>query len=517
MQKYEEFVIPDEWYHQDGGRKNGIKYPYQQWQVEEIYRCANDIEYYFSNYVYILNLDRGVVKFNPYPYQRSMLRNMRENRFNIFMIPRQSGKTSTMAAFYSHKLMFGSHEICGVVAHEESQAIEVLRIVKSIITNLPFWMQQGVTKWQQTEIFLENGSRMLCAATSQNALSGKTIKHMYWDECALVRSKLADQFFASIYPTISSSEQSTFTISSTPKGYNHFVKIWKDAKAGRNMFVPFEIKWNDVPGRGDRYKEETIKNIGLLKWQQEFECQILASSNTLLSAQRLEELYHEEPIETGLEGCLKFYEKPNKEHAHVITVDVSEGKNLDYHAINVTDVSASPYKQVATFRSNMIQHQLLPAVIYKLSMLYGDNSVIVIENNSIGIEVLDILNDDYDCPSYIYSEKQLGIRTTTKTKKIGCASLKSLVESGNYEIVDFTTIQECYNFVQSGTSFKAKDGETDDMVMALVLFAYITTTDFFRDFHNDVEKTLKTMFEVQEKEIMEEIPFFGVITGHDDE
>jgi hypothetical protein len=514
-------------------RKAGITYPYTQWQVDEIEKCKEPktgIHYYFKTYLKTLDLDSSqLVPFEPRSYETTMIDNLINNRFNIFKNPRQSGKTTTVSGVFTYWMNFFPYEICGIVANKEIRAFDVIEVMETMFQNLPFWMQQGVMRWQAGGFELENGSKVAAEATSRDALRGLPIKHLYWDEVAAVRSNLAGDFLASVYPTISSAKQSTITMASTPDGYNHFAKFWYDAKNGKNQFIPFEVKWNEVPGRDEKYKKETISNIGEMRWNAEYECIFLGSADTLISGKKLQDMFHENPIKTYYEEKLKIYENPiltkrdpytkkiiEDGHYYAVVCDVSEGKKQDYYTFSVIDCTSIPYKQVATYRDNDIPYQLFATIVDEVVKMYGsENTLLIIEtNHGFGTAVLDIIAYDLGTDCVIYSEdnKNYGLKMTTKSKRIGCSNLKSIVEFDKLIIKDFDTINELYKFSRKKNVYEAEEGHNDDMVMNLVFFSYVASTDYLGKFVDSPSTYRAALFKAQQEKLQAEIPAFGVVS-----
>jgi hypothetical protein len=531
----EEFRPPPHWFY-DGIynlRKKNIKYPYSERQITEINKCLEPqtgIFYFFNNYLTTLSLDEAsYVPFIPRGYQVDMINNMMNYRFNIFKNPRQSGKTTLTAGVYVYLMNFFPYEICGIVANKDDIAVKIVGLMQTMYKNLPFWMQQGVYGWPKTEFELENGSRVLARATSADALSGHTIKNLFWDEVAKVRKNLAEDFISSVYPTISSSTKSKITLSSTPKGYNQFAKFWFDAVNGKNEFHPIEVSWNAIPGRDEAFKKQTIANIGEAKWNEDYECVFAGSANTLISGTKLQQLFHVNPIKTFFEEKFKIYDEPVREikdhsgkiiqngHNYAIIADVSEGKNEDYYTINVVDLSTCPYRQVAVYRDNIISYLMFPSVMDEIIKIYGEeNCLTIIEvNHGFGRVIADTLMYDLGTNSMMYSDhpkKEPGLRMTTKSKKIGCGSLRTLIEYDKIIIQDFDTIDELFNFISDKNSFKADEGHTDDCVMGLVFFGYVVSTKFIDQFTDSNLSFRQKFFSEQENAIRAEMPAFGYIS-----
>lgn len=508
--------IPKEWYFQKkyNLRKEGITYPYEKWQIEEILKCKSDIVYFYSNHIKIMS-NAEIVNFGPYKYQETMIYNMWNNRYNIFKIPRQSGKTTTIAAFFLYLILFYENEICGIAANKEKVALEIVRKIQDMYRYLPFWMQQGIVNWQKSEFELENGSRIISETTSKDALSGFSIKNLYIDEMSKIEENLIKDFLNSISPTIASFSNSKVIISSTPKGYNYFAKMWFDAINKESVYVPFEINWFDVPGRDEKFKEEKIKEHGLEYWEQEYECEIISSGLTLIGGAFLSELKHAIPIKTFYKETLKIYKEIIPEHSYILIADCAEGVGKNYSAFVVIDISVNPFEVIATYRNNQVAYQVFPAVINEIAKQFK-SLLVLIESNSIGSAVLEILNWEMDCGAVVYSEgTKLGLRTTKTSKATGCKALKDLIEYKKIKFTDYDLINEFYFFQRKNSSFQAAEGKTDDLVMCMVLFSYFTTLPFFKEYVDNMDNSMSKMFEKDMGEIMETVPVFGYMNTNE--
>ena len=504
-------------------------------QVAEYIKCSKDPKYFVRNYIKIIHIDRGLINFDMYPYQDDIVDTVMDNRFVICKMPRQTGKTTTVVGIILWSILFNPTYNVAILANKFQQAREILSRIKLAYENLPKWIQQGIVPggWNKGSIELENGSKVLAPATSSSAVRGGSFNLIYLDEFAFVQPNLQEEFFASVYPTISSGKTSKVMITSTPNGMNLFYKLWMDSLEGRNNYKNFEIHWSHVPGRDAAWREETIRNTSERQFAQEFETEFLGSSNTLISGYKLQQLRYINPI--AEHDKMKIYEHPVKEgandaksdHLYCICVDVSEGKNMDSSAFSVIDISQTPYKQVATYKSSSITPILLPTVIYNTARYYNDAYVLV-EINDNGQQVVDSLFEDYEYENILstvdikgkiavtwgYGNKSYrGIRTTKSVKRLGCSLMKNLIESQKLIIQDFETISELSTFISKGTSFEAEEGSHDDLVMTLVLFAWMTNQQFFSDLTNtDVRARLH---EEQMKQIEEEqLPTF--LGGHVD-
>lgn len=493
-------------------KKAGVKVEYTQEQVDEYIKCSKDPVYFAKNYVKIVNVDEGLINFKMWKFQEKMLNLFKDNRFVITKCPRQVGKTTTTVAYMLWATIFTDSQNCAVLANKGSLARDILAKYQLAYENLPMWLQQGIVTWNKGNVELENGSKIVAASTSSSAIRGGSFNIVFLDEFAFVPNNIAEEFFNSVYPVISSGKKTKIIIVSTPNGMNLFYKLWMDSINKKNNYVNFEIHWSHVPGRDEKWKEETIRNTSLRQFQQEFDTEFLGSSNTLISGYKLQQLVYIDPIANH--DLLKIYEHPVKEgvndsksdHLYAITVDVSEGKNLDSSAFSVIDISQTPYKQVATYKSSSITPILFPTVIYNTARYYNDAYVLVEINNNP--QVADSLHADFEYENlwkiYTGNKKpqqlsagfargvQMGLKMSPQVKAIGCSNLKTLIEGDKLQIQDFDTYSELTTFIQQKNSFSAEEGANDDMVMSLVMFSWVTTQQYFKEIVNhDIRKQIQ--------------------------
>ena len=468
----------------------GVKTDMTRKDVEEITRCFEDPIYFIENYVNIVHVDKGLVPFRLYDYQKKMVDLILKERFVIMKLPRQSGKTATTAACVLWYLLIEEFKTVAILANKGSTAREILSRIKTMYENLPKFLQVGVVEWNKGSITLGNGNKCIAAATSNSAIRGSSISWLLTDEFAFVPTEQAQEFFESVYPTISSGTDSKITMFSTPKGLNHFYKYWTEAEEGISQFVPFSIEWNDVPGRGEKFKNDTIATIGEESWRQEFEAVFLGSSNTLINSKKLEQIPIKIPIKS--EGGLNVYENPKEGHIYVLGCDAGRGVGKDYSAVQIIDITSTPYKQVAVFADNTVDYVKFTKIIYELGTLYN-NGAVIIENNDLGEAILTDLNWSYEYENIVFTRDTkghtdvtfgngaLGLKTTQRTKKQGCSALKLLVENDKLLLCDKQTIFELSMFTAQGNTFKAEDGFHDDLAMSLVIFAWLTQTQNFEE------------------------------------
>jgi hypothetical protein len=492
-------------------KKVGVEHKFTQEQVEEYIKCSKDPVYFCMNYIKIVNVDEGLINFKMWDFQKEMLNLFKDNRFVITKCPRQVGKTTTTVGYLLWATIFTEQQNVAVLANKGSLARDILAKYQLAYENLPHWLQQGVVTWNKGNVELENGSKVIAASTSSSAIRGGSFNIVFLDEFAFVPNNIAHEFFNSVYPVISSGKSSKIIIVSTPNGMNLFYKLWMDSLEKRNNYKNFEIHWSMVPGRDEKWKEETIRNTSLRQFQQEFETEFLGSSNTLISGYKLQQLRYIDPIADH--DKMKIYEHPIKEdsenkseHLYCMTVDVSEGKNLDSSAFSIFDISTMPYKQVATYNSSSISPILFPTVIVNAARYYNNAYILVEINNNP--QVADFIHEDLEYENLLKvftgNKKpqqlsagfargiQMGLKMSTQVKQIGCSNLKTLIEGDKLLINDFDTYSELTTFEQHKTSFAAAEGANDDMAMTLVIFSWATTQKYFREIVNhDLRKQVQ--------------------------
>jgi len=505
-------------------KKANVKIDFTKEQIEEYLKCKEDPVYFTKNYVQIVSLDEGLVPFKMWDFQEELIRKFHFNRFNIAKLPRQTGKSTTVVSYLLHYILFNDNVNVGILANKASTSRDLLARLATAYENLPKWIQQGVVVWNKGNIELENGSKILAASTSASAVRGMSFNIIFLDEFAFVPNHIAESFFASVYPTITSGTKTKVIIISTPQGMNHFYKMWQDAVAGRNGYTYHEVHWSQVPGRDASWKEQTIKNTSLRQFTQEFECEFLGSVDTLISAAKLKALVFEEPI-TRNKG-LDVYEKPKEKSEYLMTVDVSRGIGGDYSAFIVYDITTVPYRIVAKYRNNEIKPMLFPSVINDVARGYN-NAWVLCEVNDIGDQVASILNFDLEYPNVLMcamrgragqivgqgfsgNKTQLGVKMSVTVKKVGCANLKQIVEDDKLIFNDYDIINELTTFIQKKQSFEADDGFHDDLVMCMVIFAWLVQQDYFKEMtDNDIRQRI---YDEQKNQIEQDMAPFGFIT-----
>jgi hypothetical protein len=521
--------MPDIYLGNNNLKAAGVPIEFTQEQVLEYVKVARDPVYFVRNYVKIVTVDEGLVPFSTWDFQDKMLDTFEKNRFSICKLPRQVGKTTTVGAYLLWRILFTEDYSVAILANKRSQAIDILGRIQSMYEHLPKWMQQGIVEWNKGSIKLENNSAIIASSTSSSAIRGTTQNLIYLDEFAFVPNNIQEEFFTSVFPTISSGKTSKVIITSTPNGMNLFYKLWVDSEEGRNDYERVEINWSDVPGRDEKWREETIRNTSEEQFRQEFECEFLGSTNTLIHPTKLRTMTFRTPLYE--KNDFKCYEEPQKNHNYVIVVDTSRGLGRDYSAYVVFDITEYPYRGVGMYRSKNISPMLYPDVVFNAAKKYND-AFVLIEINDIGEQVASILFYDFEYENlfrasqknglqYITSgygggRSQLGVRTTKSVKRLGCSTLKDIVEQDKLIFEDYDYISELSNFVQIKESYEADEGFNDDIVMCTVLFGWLIRQEFFKELtDSDLRKRL---YEENQQMIEEEVLPFGFLDdGHDDD
>ena len=505
-------------------KKANVSTQFTKKQVAEYMKCAQDPVYFIRTYIRIVSLDEGVIPFDMYDFQESMVEKFHQHRFNIAKLPRQSGKSTIVTAYLLWYVLFNPNVNVAILANKAPTAREMLGRLQLSYENLPKWMQQGILGWNKGSLELENGSKILASSTSASAVRGMSFNIIFLDEFAFVPNHIAEQFFASVYPTISSGKSTKVIIISTPHGMNQFYKLWHDAERNANNYVATEVHWSQVPGRDDKWKQQTIENTSEAQFRVEFECEFLGSVDTLITPSKLRMMPYKDPIQQ--KKGLAVYEQVIAEHNYIITVDVSRGVGNDYSAFVVLDTTAIPYKVVARYKNNQIKPIVFPNLIVDVAMNYN-NAYILCEVNDIGGQVADIIQYDLEYENLLmvsmrgragqqlgqgFSGKktQLGIKMSTAVKQVGCSNLKALIEDDKLLVEDYDTIAELTTFIQKGQSFQAEDGCNDDLAMCLVIFSWMAMQPYFKEMHdNDVRQRI---YEDQRDQIEQDMAPFGFVS-----
>jgi len=512
-------------------KRKGVTIEWTEDMVQEFVKCAKDPIYFAERYIQIVHVDHGLIPIVLYDYQKEIITKTINNRRTCVVTSRQAGKTTTAVCLILHYILFNDHKLVALLANKGDAAREILERIKIAYEALPKWLQQGVVEWNKGSVEFENGSKILAGATSSSAIRGKSVSFLYIDETAFVENW--DEFFASVFPTISSGKTTKILLTSTPNGLNHFYKTCEGAKAGKNGYQFTKVMWYDVPGRDEAWRQETLSamDFDTEKFAQEMECEFLGSSGTLISGAKLKQLVYKEPLKEV--GGIVVYEEPKPEGNYVIVVDVSRGKGLDYSAFQVIDILQMPYVQVGAYRNNMITPIDYASAVHAAAKYFNEANILV-EVNDIGQQVASILFEEYEYENMLLTEnngregKRLlsgvagfsgkadkGIRTTKSVKSVGCSMIKLLIEQNQLIVNDFETIREFSTFSQKGTSFEAEPGNHDDLVMCMVLFGWLSNQRFFKEL-TDIN-TVINLREMNEEQAFSELIPFGIIdSGHDE-
>lgn len=496
-------------------KRAGVETQYTEAEFQEYLKCSKDPIHFIQNYCTIISLDEGLVKFDLRGYQENLIKHYDENRFNVVLASRQSGKSITSCAYLLWYLLFTPEVTVAVLANKGVIAREMISRIVTMLESVPFFLQPGVKILNKGNIEFGNDSKVVAAATSSSSIRGLSINLLYLDEFAFVEN--AEEFYTSTYPVVTSGKNSKVIITSTANGVgNMFYKIYESAIQKQSEYKHFLINWYDVPGRDEEWKKQTIANTSETQFEQEYGNSFLGTGNTLINSNIL----------LGLRSIdadwsrdnINIYTRPIEGHAYICTVDVSKGRGMDYSTFSVFDVSVQPFKQVATFRDNMLSPMLLPDMINKYVKPYNE-ALVIVENNAEGGMVAQQLHYDIEYPNVFVQgmtkQEDIGVTMNKKVKRIGCSTLKELLEEHRLELCDRATITELLTFVNKGTSYEAAKGYHDDMVMNCVLFSWFVTTEYF--YHLTDSQVKDLLYSEQQKMIEDDMLPAGVFGSVKDE
>ena len=504
-------------------KKVGTEIQFTQEQVKEYLKCKDDPVYFARNYIKIISLDEGIVPFKMWDFQEELIESFHENRFNIAKLPRQTGKSTTCVSYLLHYILFNDNVNVGILANKLSTARDLLGRLQLAYEQLPMWLQQGIVVYNKGSMELENGSKILAASTSASAVRGMSFNIIFLDEFAFIPNHIAEQFFSSVYPTITSGTSTKVIIISTPNGMNHFYKLWVDAQKGRNGYAWTEVHWSKVPGRDAKWKETTIANTSERQFTQEFECEFLGSVDTLITAAKLRTLTYDDPLTTN--GSLDVYENPIPNHDYIICVDVSRGLAQDYSAFVVIDITHAPWRLVAKYRDKDVRPMILPNIIYNVATNYN-NAYVLTEVNDIGEAVAGSLYYDVEYENVLMcamkgragqqvgqgfsgNKVQMGVKMSATVKAQGCSNLKTLIEDDKLLVKDYNIVSELTTFIQNKKSFEADEGYNDDLVMCLVIFSWLAQQQYFKEMTD--QDIRRRIYEERKNEIEQDMAPFGFI------
>lgn len=467
-----------------------LEIEYTQEMLADLLRCSTDV-LYFLNFVTIVTIDGGRKKLGDllYPFQKKMIQMCMDNRYLSFLFCRQSGKSTTVGAFALWYAIFHPDKFIGIASNKASSAKDLLRRIKIMYEEIPFYLKPGVVEYNKNSIEFENGSKIETAGTTEDTFRGRSIALLLLDELAFVPDNIARNFYTSVYPAISSSEEAKIIIISTPNGvFNLFHEIYSGAEAGRNEYKSMKVTWDMIPGRTPEWKAKQVKNMGnIQKFNQEFEVEFLGSSNTVVSPDALSFINTtlEDPIQTDLNERLRVYELPKNGCKYIAGCDPSKGTGEHDAGIQIYRIeSLFPVKLInaATFQSNDTETYEFSSILNKLSIYYND-ALIMIENNAEGSTVAQNLWWVFENPNLYNSgnkENEIGVRATKSTKPKAVITMKKLIEDGSIIVKDRETAKQLSTFIEKKNgSFEAVNG--DDLVSALYWMAYSMTIENFED------------------------------------
>ena len=511
-------------------KKVGTEIQFTKEQIQEYLKCKEDPVYFAMNYIKIISLDEGIVPFNMWDFQQELIESFHEHRFNIAKLPRQTGKSTTCVSYLLHYILFNDNVNVGILANKLSTARDLLSRLQLAYEQLPLWIQQGIVVYNKGSMELENGSKILAASTSASAVRGMSFNIIFLDEFAFIPNHIAEQFFSSVYPTITSGTSTKVIIISTPNGMNHFYKLWVDAQKGRNGYAWSEVHWSKVPGRDAKWKEQTIANTSERQFTQEFDCEFLGSVDTLITASKLRTLTYDDPLTTN--GSLDVYENPVRDHDYIICVDVSRGLAQDYSAFVVIDITHAPWRLVAKYRDKDVRPMLFPNIIFNVATNYN-KAYVLTEVNDIGEAVSGSLYYDLEYENVLMcamrgragqqvgqgfsgNKVQMGVKMSQVVKAQGCSNLKTLIEDDKLLVKDYNIVSELTTFIQNKKSFEADEGYNDDLVMCLVVFAWLAQQQYFKEMTD--QDIRRRIYEERKNEIEQDMAPFGFIDdGLEDE
>lgn len=517
----EETEIPEEWQYKlqpavlsvSGSKKRQLN----TIEMLEWIKCSIDPIYYCKKYITITLADGGLSKFKMFKYQEEMVELFENNRFTVCCLGRQLGKTTVVAAYLIWVTHFHETKQCAVLANKADQAQEIMERIQQSYESLPLFLKPGVRVYNKRSVTFSNKAKVFSGASSKSSVRGRSISILYWDEAAFTPND--NEFYESIYPTISSGKETKLILTSTPNGKRGvFYKLWSSPDNG---FAKIKAIWSDNPTRDEEWKNATIAATSSEQFAQEFCCEFRGSQNSLISMSTMVDLFHINPIKKNDSG-LKIFKTVQPNHVYFISVDTSRGLGGDYHAFSVIDITEkNNYEVVATFRNNSLSPLIYPTLIYNVAQEYN-NSFVLVELNDIGEQVANILYYDLEYENVIMTitdksrqvigfsaDSKPGVRTSTTVKSVGCSNLKTLVEKNKLTLNDENIIDELANFVPKGKSFEADSGSTDDLVITLVLFAWATTQRYFIDM-TDIDLR-KQLLQDRDNYSSEDVMPFGII------
>lgn len=499
---------------------------YTQQQIDEFRQCADPVTgpiYFLDNFFYIQHPTRGRMLYHPYDYQRRLIDTYHRYRFSISMMPRQTGKSTSAAGYLLWYAMFVPDSTILVAAHKYTGSQEIMQRIRYAYESVPDHIRAGAVDYNKGSLTFDNGSRIVSATTTENTGRGMSISLLYADEFAFVRPTIATEFWTSISPTLATGGKAIIT--STPNSdEDQFALLWKGANrcedeygnptdVGMNGFRAYRSFWNEHPDRDEAWAQQQRAALGTDRFRREMDCEFIINDETLIAPAKLIDLQGREPEYKT--GEVRWYKRPEKDRIYVVGLDPSLGTGGDPAAIQVFEANST--EQVAEWRHNRTdiptQVRILSNIIQHIHDITRDDKVIyyTVENNSIGEAALISIAEfgEENIRGYFLSEPggssgrryRKGFNTTHKPKLAACAKLKHLVESNRMRVHSRSLISEFKTFVASGTSYAAKQGETDDLVMATLLV--IRMLQILQSYHSDLDSHMRDHTET----LIEPLPF----------
>jgi len=468
--------------------KPGRKIEFTALMLQELARCAADITYFAEKYYTIIHPVRGEEIIKLFPFQREMIENMKNNRQNIFMAARQLGKTTCASIYLLWFAIFNPSKTIAILANKQSTAVSIVDDIKKGYEMLPAWMKPGVKKYDQLELKFENESRIFARATSEDAIRGESVSLLFCDEFAFVPENIAEQFWVSNYPTLSTG--GNIVVVSTPNGTaGKFYQLWKSATSRENKtWKAMKITWDRHPDRDEAWKESQIQSIGKVKFAQEYACSFTGSSYTLIDGETLEQMKATDPPFYPEEGFY-MWKKPVTDRLYLVSCDVAKGANTDFHVANVFDATDwhtnGKIEQVAMFRRNDISVFDFKDKVLQISRKYN-NAVAIVENNHLGHVLVQNLyyEEGYDNTWYDYDKGEYGVNGNVKTKPLALTYFKEDIESKKMIIhaQDMITELSYFEEVKTGV-FQARQGRNfhDDTVASGYWASYALRSKYWED------------------------------------
>lgn len=501
---------------------------FTQAQIEEFVKCSDPItgpEYFMSNYFYIQHPTQGRMLYKPFEYQKRLIHSYHNYRFSISLMPRQTGKSTSAAGYLLWYAMFVPDSTILIAAHKYTGSQEIMQRIRYAYESVPDHIRAGATSYNKGSIDFDNGSRIVSATTTENTGRGMSISLLYADEFAFVRPTIGREFWTSISPTLSTGGKCIIT--STPNSdEDQFATLWKGAnkcldefgnetEIGINGFKAFRSYWNEHPDRDDAWAIQQRSQLGEERFRREMDCEFIIWDETLINPGHLVEMSGLDPIER--QGQVRWYKKPQAQHTYALALDPSMGTGGDPAAIQIFELPS--FTQVGEWQHNRtpIQQQvgILTEIIKYLSETVPQTSIYYsVENNSVGEAALICIDEvgEENIKGIFLSEPRSpggsgrryrkGFNTTNKSKLSACAKLKNLVETKRMTIVSKPLISELKTFVSSGPGFAAKPGETDDLVMSLILVVRMAM--MLQSFDSQIDYTMKNSLE----DVVEPMPFW---------